>query len=173
MVGVVDRLTRFWSLPPTRHVERIDDQLRPEMIGDGVAHDLAVPSVDHHGAVDATFGRWVLGDVNHPQLVGAMRAELAGHQIVIGDRRGVAAGQAPTSAARHALEAFSSHQPLDSLAADVDSLAEAQLGMHPWCAVGAPGLAVDLGDDWAQRLVFTAPPARAGLGASPVVVAAA
>jgi hypothetical protein len=46
------------------------------------ADHLPVPGVDHHRQIDpAVVGR-MLGDVRDPQLVGPVRPELAGHQII-------------------------------------------------------------------------------------------
>jgi hypothetical protein len=170
VVGVVDRLTGFWALPPAGHIERVDDELGPEMIGDGVPDDLAVPGIDHHRKVQE---RLVALDVRHPELVGCIWGELAGHQIIIRDRSRIPAGEPSPSPAGHALEALGTHEPLDSLTTDMNTLAEAQLGMDPRRAVGAPGLAMDLLDRSAQRQVVTMPATRGHLGGSPVVVAAA
>jgi hypothetical protein len=117
----VDGLTWDWAAPPAGHVQGVDDELGAEVIGDRPADDLAVPGVDHHRQVDPALVRGVLGDVGHPPPIGAVRAELAGHQIIVGHRGGVPLGETTPAAAGHALQAFGPHQPLDPLATDPDA----------------------------------------------------
>jgi hypothetical protein len=89
----------------------------------------------------------MLGDVRDPQLVGSVRAELAGHEIVVGDRGGVPGGEPSRSPSGDALETLDSHQPLHPLATDPDVQTQTQLGVYPRRPVGASRLAVDLADD--------------------------
>ena len=73
---------------------RVDDELGAHVIGDRPADDPAGPGVDHDGEVDPALAGGVLGDVLHPQPVGAVGSELAVHQIVDAGSLGVAAGAA-------------------------------------------------------------------------------
>jgi hypothetical protein len=136
VVAVVHGLTGGGLLSPTRHVERVDDQFGAEVISDGLADDLAVPCVDHDRAIDLAFERGMFGDVRDPQLIGTVWAELAGDQIVVGDRVRVAPSGPASTASGHALQAISAHQPFDTFAADAHAEPEPQLGMHARRPIG-------------------------------------
>jgi hypothetical protein len=60
-------------------------------------------------------------------------------------RGGVGAAASPAAAGVHPDQLLGAHQPGDPLAATAPPEAS-QLGMHPWCAVGAPRPLVDLHD---------------------------
>jgi hypothetical protein len=140
------------------------------VIGDRPAHDAAGPGVEHHGQIELAFAGRVLGDVADPEPIRAGHLEAAVHQVVAGDGGRVALGAALGSPASiHTLQAGLAHEPLDPLAGNPDTSAEAQLGVHPRTAIGAPGLAVDLGDRAAQLDVLPGPMRRIELTGAPLI----
>jgi hypothetical protein len=83
VVGVTDRgVVLGGSAPPERHLEGIDDELGPDVIGDRPADDASAEGVEDDGDVDLAGVGGVLGDVGDPQLVGLVDGELAVHQIL-------------------------------------------------------------------------------------------
>jgi hypothetical protein len=165
----MDRLAGRRLAPPAGHVERVDDELGSEVIGDRPADDEAAPRVDHHRAVDASVAGWVLGDVGDPQPVRSGGLELADDQIIGRDGVAVASCAALAAPAGDALELGVAHEALHPLAADADVLAEAELGVHPRAAIGATGLAVNLADGLDQLGVLASPLARVGLPLPPLI----
>jgi hypothetical protein len=172
VITVVDGLACDWPSPPARHVQRVDNELGAEVVGDRVADDLPVPGVDHHRQIDPALVAGVLGDVGHPQPVRVVWGELAGYQIVVGYRCRVAAGESPTAPAGDALEVLGSHQSFHSLAADSNVETQPELCVHSWRAVGATRATVDVPDRGPQLVVLAVPLARVDLGRSPLVEAA-
>ena len=68
-----DGLTLRWPPAPGRHLQGVDDELGPDVIGDGPADDPTAPGVEDDGHVDLALGGGVLGDVADPQPVGPVR----------------------------------------------------------------------------------------------------
>jgi len=109
--------------------------------------------------------------VTNPEHVGPVDGELAVDEVIgeicpwVTPRRPVLAPSI------NALDAGMTHQAFDAPDADVDPLAEAQLGIDAPRPIGAAGLGVDLGDDAGEDLARR----RAGSGVlatlAPVVVA--
>src|SRR3954469_2221676 len=46
VVGVMDRLTGVWALPPARHVQRVDDELGAEVIAISISYTGPWPPAD-------------------------------------------------------------------------------------------------------------------------------
>ncbi len=97
-----------------------------EAAADRVADDAARPGVEDDGDIDEPGGDCDIGQVRHPELVGAVDPELARDERE--DRAVVAAiggeGEAPSSTL---VEVVLAHQPADLLGID-DVAAMAELG---------------------------------------------
>jgi hypothetical protein len=122
-----DRRWAFVASTPCRARRR---PVRPGGDRRWIGQRLAGSRVDHDRAIGLAFVRGMFGDVRDPQLIGAVWAELAGDQIVVGDRVGVAPSGPASTPSGHALRAISAHQAFDAFAADAHAEPEPQLGMH-------------------------------------------
>lgn len=107
-----------WAAAPQGHLERVDDELGAQEVGDRPAHDAARPGVEDDGQIDlAGLGR-VFGNVADPEPVRARHAKGAVDEILTGALGRVSACARPVAAAVHALDASSAHQPFHALATD-------------------------------------------------------
>ena len=127
------------------HVQRVDDDLGVQRVGDGPADDPPGPDVQHHREIDEADPCRDVGDVGDPLLVGPDGSEVALEQIRRRASGWVAACRAVPAAPADAFDPGAAHQPSDPVAADPHP-AGAQLGMDPWPPVGAARGAVDLDD---------------------------
>ena len=152
------------------HLEGVDDQFGAQVVGDGPADDAAGVGVQDDGAVDPALLGAVLGDVGDPQRVRAVGDEPAVDQVCRRSGVRVADGAPALSAPVHADDSVFAHEPLDAFAPDPYALSEAELGVHPWRAVGVARSGVDVADDLDQLQIR--PPARGGGAVAPGVVAA-
>src|ERR687885_2208273 len=97
-----------------RHVEGIQYQLAPEMVGHRPTHDLlAGEGVEHEGKIEPALPASNIGDVRHPKAIGAFGYEVAHHQVRCG--RGTfenvaASGAYYTPSTATAYECSFSHQ---------------------------------------------------------------
>ena len=149
---------------PQRHLEGVDDQVGGAVVTDeGPAQHPAAVGVDDEGAVEPALGGAVLGDVGHPEPVGAVDGEVALHQVVGRDGLGMAAGAAPPATPRDPGQVGRPHQPLDPLAAAEDTHAQSQLGVHSRRPIGASGQLVSR-PDVADQLGVGQRPSRRGPG---------
>ena len=80
----------------------------------------------------------MLGDIADPERIRSIDCELAVHEVIRESRFGISPGGEVLLASIDTLEPGLSHQALDALLADVDALAQDELGMHTWAAIGAP-----------------------------------
>jgi len=108
------------------------------MIRDRPADDAARGGVDHSRQVDLALSGRVLGDIADPEGIRSVDCELAVHEVVRERGFGVAPGGEVLLPSIDPLETGLSHQALDTLFADVDTLAQDELGMHARAAIGAP-----------------------------------
>jgi hypothetical protein len=132
VVGVHDRLTLWWLASPAGHVQRVDDQLGAQVIGDRPAHDAAGPGVDDTTQIDLALGGRVLGDVAAPEPIRTVHAEVAIDQVRIRRGRRVAAGTSPPAARpMQPDDAMQAHEALHLFVIDPPAEAEAQLMDHP------------------------------------------
>lgn len=122
------------------------------MIGHRPPDDAAGEDVEDSGDVEPALPGPHVGDVGHPQLVGAIGFEVAVDEI--GSRCSclVAHRCARLSAAVNALQAVGSHEPGDALAAAAHALV-AQRSVDPRGAVGLTGLGVDVSDQQHEAAV--------------------
>src|ERR687897_524576 len=79
-VGVMDQ-SRRWTASVDRHVHRVEDQLRPEVVRHGPAYDLSGVGVEHEGEVEPPLPGPDVGDVRYPQAVRSFGSEVALHQL--------------------------------------------------------------------------------------------
>lgn len=143
------------SSSPAGHLERVDDDLGSDPIGDRPADDTTAECVDDRSAVDPAVVRAMLRDVAEPESVRLGCAELSLHEIIV--RCCVGFPTAPLATVRDAGEAVKAHESGDPLLADVDTEPEPQLGQHSRGAISAPRVAVNLPDRRRQRLVRDRP----------------
>ncbi len=94
----------------------------------------------------------MLGDVHHPEAIRLEGVKGAVHEVV-GRLAAVAACAAVAPTPIDTGHAGLGHESLDTLAAAVDALAEAQLGMHAGRAIGTPAHSVDVDDGVGQDRV--------------------
>ena len=88
--------------------------------------------------VDEALPAAQVGDVGDPQDVRAAGLKSRSHEVVGDAHARHADGGAAALSLHKARDPGLSHEPLDTLAADPDPVAEAQLGVDPPCAVDAP-----------------------------------
>jgi hypothetical protein len=100
-----------------------------EAAADRVADDAARPSVEDDGYIDEAGGDRDVGQVRHPELIGAVHLEVARDEredrpvvVAVGG-----AGETPSSPR---VEVVLAHQPADLLGVD-DMAAVAELGADP------------------------------------------
>lgn len=65
-----------------RHLQGRQDEVGIEPVVHRPADDLALKEVEDDGEVEPTFGRAVLRHVRHPDAIGRVMRECAGHVIV-------------------------------------------------------------------------------------------
>jgi hypothetical protein len=153
------------------HRERVDDQLLAHVIGHAPANDPPGERVLNRGKVQPPLPRPQIREVRDPQHVGLLRTELALDQV-IGDANALHPdGCAPALAVHKPGDPGLRHQPLDSLAADLDAVRHPELHMDPRAAVHATVLGVDLLDLLRQPRVGELPVRRRA--SRPLVVARA
>jgi len=120
---------------PAGHVEGVDDELGPDVIGDRPPDDLAGPRVHDRAAVNPAITGPVLGDVGEPESIGAAGLELALDQIVMGCR---GRDMSPFAAVTHTLEPVIAHEASNPLAAAGKAHAEFEFGMNPRGSIHPP-----------------------------------
>jgi hypothetical protein len=135
------------------HLERVDDELGAEVVGERPADDRPAVAVHHRGEIQPALPRSDVGDVRAPEAVDRGRVKVALDEI----RRAADALDTDRRLPAPALDlprwAGPAHQPLDALAAHPHAVLEAQLGVHARGSVGLHGAAVDLRDPTGQRLI--------------------
>jgi hypothetical protein len=118
------------------HLERVDDELGPEVVGERPADDPAAVEVDHRRQVQPALPRPDVGDIRRPQPVRLGRVEVALHEIRRGADTRHADRRAPAAAFDLSGQAGAAHQPLDALAAHTDAVIQAQLRVHARRPIG-------------------------------------
>lgn len=129
-VGVNDRAAAR-ATSPDRHLQRVDDEVRAHVVGDGPVHHGPAEHVQHGAAVDLPGRCRMLGQVGAPQPVRGVGDEPTLHEVGMrGWQRplavGVAADPGPPSDAQ---------PPGHPLTTSPHSEPEPQLGMHARRAV--------------------------------------
>jgi hypothetical protein len=119
-----------------RHLQRVEHQFGPQMVGHGPADDLAAPGIQNHCEIEKTARRRHEGDVGNPELVRPESSEIAVDQVGCrsgflvppcgNDRAAPAAGTNQPGGAHQPGNAFTP-MPLPSCP---------ELGMHPRRAIG-------------------------------------
>jgi hypothetical protein len=152
-----DRVSRWRLAAPDGHLQGVDDELGAHVIADRPAHHHPAERLEDHRQVDLAIAGRVFGDVHHPQAVRLDRIEGPVDEVRrrLGGR--VASGAAPPAPPVDALHAGLAHQPFHPLAATADTLAQAQLGVHPRRPVAPPAHAVDVDDGVGQVGVVEIP----------------
>ena len=142
-VGMNDRAHRFAT--PPGHLDRVDDQLGAQVIGDRPADTAAGEHVDDRGAVNPPLESAVLRDVHDPKPVGCVSGE---HplDVILEYRREPATATAPPFAVVNTLQPCNAHQPLDPAVTDPQPPSEDELGMNTADPVGSPSESVKLQD---------------------------
>jgi hypothetical protein len=120
-----------------RRRDRVDDERRLEIVAHAPTDDLARVEVHDRGEEEPALVGGDVGDVRHPGLVRSRGGEVAVDEV--GRRRAplVRRRRADAAAAtRDALDPQLAHQPGDALLADLDAVAESQLGVQSRRSVG-------------------------------------
>lgn len=89
---------------PERQLQRVDDQLDAQVVGDRPADTPAKPDVEHDGEVEPALSGAALGDVGDVQPIGLGRGEPPLHRVLDRLGGGVPTGAAAQSFAVHALQ---------------------------------------------------------------------
>src|SRR5207245_10550617 len=100
-----DRLMLGWLSSPDRHLERVNDELGADVIGDRPADHASGPGVEHDRAIELARVGAVFGDVHDPQPVRTVRVELAGDEVVVRYGAGITCGSATPADALNAARA--------------------------------------------------------------------
>lgn len=111
-------------------------------------------AVEHHAAVQLTFARAVFGHIGNPELVWTITLESPVDEVL---RSWGLSQRSPAPGAGQPPEFSSMHEQLDGVMADLDSAAQAELGVDAWGAIGASRGALDLGDQLSQPEVSDRP----------------
>jgi hypothetical protein len=140
MVGVVDHVSR--PAAAQGHVQGVQHQLRAQVCGHGPTDHAPAPGVQHdRQEEEAGRGRDV-GNVGHPEAIGAGRVKLPLDEIRRGRRGRVAACGDERPAPAHALQAGGAHQAGDPLAAELGPLG-GEFRVHARRTVGPTRLPMD------------------------------
>ena len=150
---------------PGGHLEGVDDEFGPDVIGDGPPDDAPAEHIEDGTAVDLAVPRRMLRDVDDPELVGSLGYELPLHEIVVDGRSGPSSA---LPAMTHALEIGTAHEPGHPLPPDASSPAKLEFGVDTGCPIVGPGRLVD-GEDLVQEVGVDPVPLRRRTG-QPVVV---
>ena len=146
VITVGDRVASRWTTSPDGHLEGVNDELGADVIGDGPAHHPATEGVEHDGQVHLALAGRMLGDVHDPETVGLGGIEDPVHQVFGGLGVEIPPGATTTAAPMDPRDVRLAHQALHPLAGAAELLAEPQLGMDPWGAIGAAAHRPDVDD---------------------------
>lgn len=115
LVGVMDEAVS--ATLAERHVEGVEHERSPEMVGHRPADNAPAEGVEHHGEVEEVgpVGTWVMSATHRPFAASAVKARLTGSGAV------VAHGGDDILAPADAGQAGRTHQPGDRLASDTDT----------------------------------------------------
>ncbi len=98
---------------PERHLQRIQNQLRTQVIGHAPAHNAPAEGIQHDGEIQKTGPGRNVGDVHHPQLVQCHHREIPLHQIRSAGRLGIAHHRRGFLTPGNPLQSRGPHQPGD------------------------------------------------------------
>jgi len=123
LVGVMDQSGLGPALVDG-HLQRVDDELSPHVLGQLPAGDPARIEILHRSEIAAALPGLQIGDVRAPQRVRRRRPKAALHEIV-GDPHARNADRRPAPPATdQPRDLRLTHQPLDPLLRDVDATTE-------------------------------------------------
>ena len=158
-------LSEWWTSPGRgpppgeRHPERVEGELRAQVVAHRPADHLAAPGVEHAGQEDVALPGGHVGDVRHPEAVGPRRAEVAADEIGRRRRLTGADGRARALApARDAHDPELAHEAGDALARDTDAMLVGQLGLDARHPVGLARVGEDAAHERTQLPVGERPP---------------
>ncbi len=141
---------------PQRHVERFEHELGAEVLAHRPADDAAGEDIEGHRDVEPTRPGPHIGDVRHPQLVGAVDCEVALDEVGMRSDVGCWDRRSPALAAMDALDACAAHEAFDATVTDLHTVVP-ELGMHARRPIGAAAALEDLLDLDGQHLVIESP----------------
>ncbi len=154
---------------PQRHVERVQHELRAQVVRHRPADDSSTPRIDHDRQVQESGPRRHVRDVRHPELVGTRCSEVALDEVRGRTRVAIPPRRPRSPSTRDPLDPGPAHEPRDPLATDRYAIG-GELGMDPRNPVGPSRALMDLHDPVLQRLVRAG--SRGRLPLAPRVVAA-
>ena len=152
-----------------RHRERVHDQLLAHVVGHAPADDPPGERVLDGREVQPPLPGPQIAEVSDPKDIRRVGAELALHEIISDPHAGHSYRGTPALARHKPRDAGVAHQPLNTLAANVDPVRDPQLRVDPRSAVHATVLRVDHLDLLDQERVRERPVRRRAR--RPVVVA--
>jgi hypothetical protein len=135
-VGVVDQ-PALWAAAVQRHLERVEHELGAQVLGHRPADNQPGEQVLDVREVQEPLPSRDVGDVRRPRLVRAGRPKVALNQIRSHPHSAQANGRTPALTQHNPGDTGRSHQPLNPLSTDPDTMLEPQLGVNPPSAVGA------------------------------------
>jgi len=139
-----------------RHIESVEHQLRGKARRHRPAHDAAAAGIEHDRQIEEAGPGRDVRDVGHPQLVRALRREVARYQVGC-----LAAAVAPRGdgelAAAHPGKSGLAHQPGDALAADANARSR-EVDLDAGGTIGAVRGCMRRTDALGQRAVARCPP---------------
>ena len=136
-----------------RHTQRVDDQIRAHMIGNGEPDHFARVTVDHGRAKRPAGPGLDVGDVADPGQVRRGGGEVAGQQVGQARVEPVGEGGALVGPGMHAAQSGGAHQPVHALVG-ADHPGAAQLVVDSTHADPPTMPSMDLADPFGQRGVI-------------------
>ena len=107
-----------------RHPQRVEHEVGAHVTGELPADNAAAVDVDDEGEEQQPFPAAQIGEVRHPEAVRRQRGEVAPHQVRPPRRARIRDRCPPRPPAPlGAPDPVRAHQPLDAIAADLDTLA--------------------------------------------------
>ena len=126
-----------------RHVQRLEDQIRPQVVPHRPADHSTAPRVHDDRYVQEPAPRWHIRDVGDPELVATFHTEVTLDEIRCGPCVSVTLRRAPLLATGRTLQAGQPHQATYTLVVDSPAVVP-ELSLHPRLAVRLSAEAVDL-----------------------------
>jgi hypothetical protein len=149
VIGVVDQSSARSPIPQ-RHLQCVQHQLRPEVVGHTPADHTSRIRVNDHRQVEEPLPRREIGDIGAPEGVWLAGGELALHQVVAELGLLIASCGFDPSPPTDAAQVRTAHQAGDTLTTAVHAVLVAELSMDPRHAIRTATACMDLLDRGGQ-----------------------
>ncbi len=130
---------------PDGHLQRVEHELRPQVVGHCPTDHAAAERIEHDGQVEEPRPSRDVGDVRHPEPIRAVGREVALDQVGRWAGPLGTAGRAGPAPPADTRQVSAAHQPGHPLATDMGSRSR-QLRMNARGTVGALGHRMGLVD---------------------------